>query len=129
MKDNQIPFIHPIEQNNNSPWTADSKLLVLANTNTNIIDLETYHLFWHRDQCGDLLGIEFGTSLYPNQPVYKTAYLSGENMFRFLLQHVGLMERFCSNYFVDEFKVAFGTTPEDYFKTAESNWQNKLQCN
>ena len=126
MKDTQSQFIRKYKRQSKSIWkdVDDSTVLLLADVEHNQTGITlnyVNYVYLHRDEVGRILGISISKALLDANPDFDSRYLSGIEMYGFLLMYIDEITRFCE-HFSDEFEAIFGLDPISYFEAAELRW-------
>jgi hypothetical protein len=81
------------------------------------------YIYLHRDDVGRIQGISISKTLLNENPEFeiRTQYLSGFEMYGFLLLYLEEITEFCS-HFADEFEQMFMLPPKTYFEAAALHW-------
>ncbi|MCL2920099.1 hypothetical protein [Shewanella litorisediminis] len=122
-------FVRIYKRKSKSPWDDHNTMLLLADvvdSDEDSIELGfSRYIYLHRNILGQILGISTSKSIQAEHPEFEGQYLSGTDMYAILLCYLDEIVRFCDLY-RDEFRQAFGLTPEAFFQAAEDLWIREL---
>lgn len=125
-KNKENKFTKVYQRASKSPFDDHGTILWLAcytGTDNGGMQL-TYerYLYLHRTSKGEICGISISKQIHSENPEFSDRYLSGYQMYKFLLLHIEEICEFCETVFREEFISVFLIPPIDYFSIAEDYW-------